>query len=193
MCLRLCLRRSLGCVRLSLRSQNRNANNDDKKSLIRIFWSLYLSTQSLLNYHVPANVCRNVFPYLKEKSNSCATYSYSGIQSFECDLTNAPKRRKNVISSFCPMTINTNKANNQSELDAKTRNRCHAREACNRGCQAREKMQPRAPSKGKNATDAKQGKTYSQCQPSPRKMQLPRLSACKSAFVKSRFIRWPCS
>ena len=61
---------NLGCVQLTI-FWNRNTYNDYKKSLTRGFWS-YWSTKLLLNYHVSANVCRNVFPNLPKKRNLMA-------------------------------------------------------------------------------------------------------------------------
>ena len=76
----------LGCVRLT-RFRNRNTCIHFKKYLKRGFWS-YLNTKSLLNYHVSAKVCRNVFLiYLKEKSNSYSAYSYFGTRSIEYNLS----------------------------------------------------------------------------------------------------------
>ena len=51
--------------------RNRNIYNDDKKSPIRGFWS-YWSKKSLFNYHVPANVCKNIFSNLHKKEKSKA-------------------------------------------------------------------------------------------------------------------------
>ena len=48
-----------------------------------------LKYKIIFNYHVSANVFRNVFPnsLKKEKSNGYSSYSYSGIQLIERNLS----------------------------------------------------------------------------------------------------------